>query len=51
MKISELTDAEKVEILLSELKDAGEMTRRAYGSDRALRVVREMRGEEEGEEQ
>lgn len=44
MNLSDLTEAEKVEILLSELQDAGEELRRwRPGDNRALRTVREMR--------
>lgn len=41
-----LTDAEKVQLLLSELQDAGEELQRWRGGDnRALRTVREMQGQ------
>lgn len=44
MNLSDLTEAEKVEILLAELQDAGhELQRWRCGDNRALRTVREMR--------
>lgn len=46
MNLADLNDAEKVQVLLDELQDAGEELQRWRGGDnRALRTVREMRGQ------
>lgn len=48
MTLDQLTDAEKVQVLLAELQDAGEKLQRTFcGDTRALRIVREMRGQTE----
>lgn len=48
MNLADLTDREKVEHLLEELQEAGETLQRyRCGDNRALRTVREMRGQTE----
>jgi hypothetical protein len=50
MTLADLTDAEKVALLLDELQDAGkELQRYRCGDTRPLRIVREMRGQTEDE--
>ncbi|GEM_PF-1269798 len=52
IKLSELTDAEKVPMLLELLEEAGEQLDRAWpaGGRRYLSAVREMRGDPEDPE-
>ena len=47
VNLADLTDAEKIEFLLTELQDAAEVLGRYGHGNRQLEVVREMRGEVE----